>query len=149
MTWYAMFTQLMICKSGECIDIVITRNLVIFSWKHSFLNFHKFAKSNRCIKKNYIGLVFSFSGYIGKSKLNRNEDHGTLTGRIGNINCIHCLWFSSVTVKTFDVKVHWAETYLLRTSSKTLDWNSLFKVEFQFTCIYANFLNKIQIDPRH
>ena len=84
MTWYAMFTQLRICKSGECIDIVITRNLVIFSWKHSFLNFHKFAKSNRCIKKNYIGLVFSFSGYIGKSKLNRNEDHGTLSSRIGN-----------------------------------------------------------------
>ena len=54
--------------------------------------------------------------------------------------------------------VQWAETNLVRTSSKTLDWNSPFKVEFQSTCIYAmnrekfckiNFLNTIQIDTRH
>ena len=78
-------------------------------------------------------------------------DCRTLTGKIGNI---HPLRFSSVTVQTLDVTVQWAETKLLQTSSKTLDWN----VKFQSTCVYAinrekfcriNFLNKILIDARH
>ena len=37
----------------------------------------------------------------------------------GNFIFFHI--FSSVTVKRFDVTVQWAETNLLRTSSKTLD----------------------------
>ena len=44
------------------------------------------------------------------------------------IYMVHGLWFSSVTVKTFDVTMQYAETNLLRTSSKTVDWNSNFQV---------------------
>ena len=35
---------------------------------------------------------------------------GTLTGKIGNK---HRSWFSSVTVKTIDVTMHWEKTNLI------------------------------------
>ena len=47
------------------------------------------------------------------------------------------MWFSSVTVKTFDVTMQYAETNLLRTSSTTKDW----KVDFQ--SIYYRFYYQI------
>ena len=55
--------------------------------------------------------------------------------------------FSSVTVKTFDITVQWAETNLLWTSSKTLDWsiNSMNREKF---CRII-FLKKIQNNIRH
>ena len=65
------------------------------------------------------------------------EDCVTLTGKIGN------LWFLSITVKTIDCTMQCAETNLLRTSSKTLDWNSYFKLifyPFTFTPIIYNLL---------
>ena len=57
---------------------------------------------------------------------------------IGNI---HRLWFSSVTVKTYDVTMRYTETNLLRTSWKTLDWNSNFQVDFQSIHFYIDYIN--------
>ena len=54
---------------------------------------------------------------------------GTLIGNIENIH-VHCLWFSSITVKIFNVTMQWADITLSGTFSKTLYWNSNFKVDF-------------------
>ena len=58
-------------------------------------------------------------------------DHEALTCKFLNM---HHFWFSTVTVKTFDVTVQWVKINLLRMSPKTYDWNSNFKVNFHSTC---------------
>ena len=100
-----------------------------------------------------IGSVYETTDTVKQALHVHNiKDHGTLTGKIGNV---HCLWFSSVAAKTFDVTVQLVETNLLRTSLKTQDWKSYFKVNFQSTCfmewtenIYTGWTFKIRFKIR-
>ena len=45
--------------------------------------------------------------------------------------------------QTFDVTMQYAETNLLRMSSKTLDWNSNFQVDFQSIYFYIDYIDFI------
>ena len=61
------------------------------------------------------------------------QDRERLTGKIRNIHR-----FLSVTVKTFFDTMQWAETNLLQTSSKTLEWHYIFN-SFSFSLVVWDY----------
>ena len=68
--------------------------------------------------------------------------------RLRNINWQDWKYTSfAIFIKTFDVTVQWAETKLLRTSSK-IHLTSVYAMNIETFC-RINFLSKIQIDARH
>ena len=59
--------------------------------------------------------------------------------------CILLGYFSSVTVKTCNVTMQRTNTNLM--SSKTLDWNSYFKVDFQSIQFYIDYIDGLSVWP--
>ena len=78
------------------------------------------------LPQNYLPLGWGVMTHDGRRRtpthINRSPEWlrwpNTAKHWLARLENIHCLWFSSVTVKIFNVTVQWVETDLLRTSSK-------------------------------